>query len=469
MSIEKSNRRDFLKHASMATVGLALPNSMEEKMGENAPKNAHILRGPLKDKVRVGLIGVGMRGRNHLELLIQRLDCEVIALCDVDPKALAESQTMLTKASKSKATEYGSKGDRDYRRMLDTEKLDAVIIATPWEFHSEQAIYAMKKGVYVGTEVCGGFSLDECWELVNTHESTGTNLFFLENVCYRRDIMAVMNMVRQGMFGEILHTEGGYQHDLREVKFNDGINPYGGGVEFGDKGFSEAKWRTNHSVHRNGDLYPTHGIGPVAMMMDINRGNRFQFLTSVASKARGLHDYIVKHPKGGKTHPNAEVEFKLGDIVTTLIKCNNGETVMLSHDTNVARPYSLGFRVQGTKGLWMDVNKSLYMEGVSKKPHSWELADDYLKKYDHPLWKKYEKDAEGAGHGGMDFFVLNSFIECVKGNEPAQIDVYDAATWLSITPLSEASIATGSSPQAFPDFTRGRWMKKKNDFATGAF
>jgi predicted dehydrogenase len=463
MSIEKSNRRNFFKQASLATMSLAMPNV------EKAPKNVNILRGPLKEKIRIGIIGTGMRGRNHLELLIQRLDCESVALCDVDPKALAESQVMLSKAGKSKATEYGSKGDKDYRRMLDTEKLDAVIIATPWEFHSEQAIYAMKKGVYVGTEVCGGFSLDECWELVNTHEETGTHLFFLENVCYRRDIMAVLNMVKQGMFGEILHTEGGYQHDLREVKFNDGVNPYGGGVEFGDKGFSEAKWRTNHSVHRNGDLYPTHGVGPVAMMMDINRGNRFQFLTSMASKSRGLHEYIVKHPKGGKTHPNADVEFKLGDVVTTLIKCNNGETVMLSHDTNVARPYSLGFRVQGTKGLWMDVNKSLYIEGVSKQPHRWETAENYLQQYDHPLWKKYEKDAEGAGHGGMDFFVLNAFIECVKRQEPAQIDVYDAATWLSITPLSEASIATGSSPQSFPDFTRGRWMKKKNGFGVGEF
>ncbi len=477
MSINNTNRRGFLKNASLATMGLALPNQNTADATQNPSlesfviqkeQNEKILRGGIKDKIRIGLIGVGMRGRNHLELLLLRTDCEVVALCDVDPNALLESQKMVAKANKAKAVDY-NKGEQDYRRMIDTEKLDAVIIATPWEFHSEQAIYAMRKGVYAGCEVCGGFSLDECWELVNAHEETGTHLFFLENVCYRRDVMAILNMVKQGLFGELLHTEGGYQHDLREVKFNDGVKPYGGGVEFGEKGFSEAKWRTGHSVHRNGDLYPTHGVGPVAMMMDINRGNRFQFLTSVASKSRGLHEYIINHPKGGKNHPNADVEFKLGDVVTTIIKCNNGETVMLSHDTNVARPYSLGFRVQGTKGLWMDVNKSLYIEGTSKQPHRWELADTYLKQYDHPLWKKYEKEAEGAGHGGMDFFVLNAFIEGVKRNEPAQIDVYDAATWLSITPLSEASIATGSSPQSFPDFTRGRWMKKKNEFGKGEF
>ena len=207
-------------------------------------------------------------------------------ICDIDPKALAESQKMIAEAGKKAAAAYGEKGERDFLRMLDKEKLDAVIIATPWEWHTEQAIACMKRGIYTGSEVCGGFSLDECWELVNTHEETGAHLFFLENVCYRRDIMAVMNMVKQNMFGEILHLEGGYQHDLREVKFNDGINPYGGGVEFGDKGFSEAKWRTNHSLHRNGDLYPTHGVGPVAMMIDINRGNRFVHLTSTSSKSR---------------------------------------------------------------------------------------------------------------------------------------------------------------------------------------
>ena len=455
MTLKKTNRRTFLQHASVASIALTMPLK-DSKMPE-------LLRGSVKEKIRIGFIGTGLRGRDHLELVLARPDCDVISLCDIDVKALEESVKLIETAHKPTVKTYGEKGEQDYRRMIDVEKLDAVIIATPWDFHSEQAIYAMKHGVYVGSEVCGGFSLDECWELVNTHEQTGTHMFFLENVCYRRDMMAVMNMVKQNMFGEILHVEGGYQHDLREVKFNDGINPYGGGVEFGEKGFSEAKWRTAHSVHRNGDLYPTHGVGPIAMMTDINRGNRFLFLTSIASKSRGLHDYIVKHPKGGTTHPNAQVEFKLGDVVTTFIKCSNGETVLLSHDTNVARPYSLGFRVQGTKGLFMDVNKSVYIEGESK-PHQWDTADKYLKKYDHPLWKKYEKDAEGAGHGGMDFFVINAFIECVKRNEPAHIDVYDAATWLSITPLSEASIATGSSPQPFPDFTRGRWMKKRNTF-----
>ncbi len=255
------------------------------------------------------------------------------------------------------------------------------------------------------------------------------------------------------------------EHDLREVKFNDGKQPYGGGVEFGDKGFSEAKWRTQHSVNRNGDLYPTHGVGPLAMMVDINRGNRFVSLVSYASKTRGLHNYIVN--KGGENHPNAKVRFKLGDVVTTMIKTQNEETILLQHDTSLPRPYSLGFRVQGTKGLWMDVNKSLYIEDVSKDAHKWEDAKPYLEKYDHPLWKKFANDTVGAGHGGMDFFVLHQFVEAIKQNKPTTMDVYDAAVWCAITPLSEQSIALGGANVDFPDFTKGQWMYRKNNFAIG--
>jgi hypothetical protein len=199
--------------------------------------------------------------------------------------------------------------------------------------------------------------------------------------------MAVLNMVRQGVLGEMIHVEGGYQHDLRAVKFNSGIpgKPYGDGVEFGAKGWSESKWRTQHSVRRNGELYPSHGIGPCAMWLDINRGNRFTQLTSYASKARGLANYVAKQSKAD--HPNAQVKFALGDVVQTRIQCANGETVLLTHDTSLPRPYSLGFRVQGTQGLWMDVNKSIYIEGRSPKPHLWEPAQAWLDQYDHPLWK----------------------------------------------------------------------------------
>ena len=266
----------------------------------------------------------------------------------------------------------------------------------------------------------------------------------------------------QGLFGELVHLQCGYQHDLRHVKFNDGKQPYGGGVEFGEKGFSEARWRTLHSVKRNGDLYPTHGVGPVAEYLDINRGNRFVSLTSTATKSRGLHRYIVEH--GGEDHPNADVRFKLGDVITTVIQTALGESIVVSHDTNLPRPYSLGFRVQGTNGLWMDLNDGIYLEGKSPD-HQWEPAGPYLEKYDHPLWKKYAPLAEGAGHGGMDFFVLHAFVESIKAEAPTPLDAYDAAAWSAVSPLSEQSIAAGSAPQLFPDFTRGKWLTRTPVFA----
>jgi len=323
----------------------------------------------------------------------------------------------------------------------------------------------MKAGKYAGVEVSAANTMEECWDLVNTYEATGVPCMILENVCYRRDVMAIMNMVRQDMFGELIHMECGYQHDLREVKFNNGKQVYGGGVEFGENAISEAKWRTQHSVHRNGDLYPTHGIGPVAVYANINRGNRFLSLTSTASKARGLHNHVVA--QGGRDHPNAKVEFKLGDVITTVIRTQNGESIIVSHDTNLPRPYSLGFRVQGTEGIWMDVNQSLYIQGVSERAHTWEKAAPYLEKYDHPLWKKYAEMATGSGHGGMDFFVDHAFVESIKRGVDTPLDAYDAAAWSAISPLSEASIAAGSAPQAFPDFTRGMWMNRKPVFALG--
>ncbi len=425
--------------------------------------NPTILFAAKQAKVRLGFIGVGLRGRDHLELCLQRDDVDIIAFADPDTKnALPEAQQLLAKYGRKKAVEY-AKGDEDFLQLLKRDDIDAVIISTPWEWHIIQAVAAVKAGKIPAVEVCGALDLQECWDIVDAVEETEVPLFVMENVCYRRDVMAVLNMARQGLFGELLHLQGGYQHDLREVKFNDGKQPYGGGVEFGDKGFSEAKWRTNHSVKRNGELYPTHGLGPVAVMTDVNRGNRLIALSSVATKARGLHKYVVD--KGGANHPNAQVDFKLGDIVTTSIQTANGETIILSHDTNSPRPYSLNFRVQGTKGLWMDDFNSIYIEGKSPRAHVWEKDEAYIKAYDHALWKKYENQAEGAGHGGMDFFVINSFIESIKRRAPFAMDVYDLATWYAITPLSENSIAQGGSLQQIPDFTRGKWLNRKPIFA----
>ncbi len=414
-------------------------------------------------KLRMAIIGVGLRGQDHLELLLRRDDVEIAAICDVDARMLKDATATIVKMGKKMPTIYT--GDNlAWKKLVEKEKIDAVIIATPWEWHKPMVVGCIEAGIkYVGTEVILGISLQDHWDVVKAAEKYNAHVMMLENVCYRRDVMAVLNMVRQGIFGELIHLQGGYQHDLREVKFNNGIEPYGHGVEFGEKGFSEAKWRTEHSIHRNGDLYPTHGIGPIANYININRGNRFISLNSFSSKSRGLHNHIVKG--GGENHPNAKINFMLGDVVTTNIKCANGETILLEHDTSLPRPYSLGFRVQGTEGLWMDVNNGIYIEGKSAKPHRWDAAKEWLDKYDHPLWIKYSKDAEGAGHGGMDFFVVNSFVESAKRKIPTALDVYDAATWSAISPLSENSIELGNETVEFPDFTGGQWMYRKPIFS----
>ncbi len=416
-------------------------------------------------KVKCGFIGVGARGLGTLSLALLRKDVLVTAICDIDPITTEKAVKMVTDAGQAKPILFTA-GNQDYKKLLDHIDVDVVFICTPWEWHTPMSVDAMLAGKAVACEVAGAMSVDECWQMVRTYGKTLTPFMIMENVCYRRDVMAVLNMVRKDVFGEMIHLEGGYQHDLREVKFNDGVNYYGGGVEFGEKGYSESKWRTSHSVHRNGELYPTHGIGPIGSILNNNRGNRFEYLTSMASKARGLHKFVTEHPKGGANHPNAKVNFRLGDVVTTNIMTANGESITLTHDTNLPRPYSLGFRVQGTKGLWMDVNKSIYIEGKSPS-HKWEAADVYLKENDHPLWKKYEADASGAGHGGMDWFVLNAFLEAYKNNDPMPLDVYDHASWAVITCLSEQSIALGGEPQIFPDFTDGKWMNRKPIFALG--
>jgi predicted dehydrogenase len=448
-------RRKFVQNSLMAATAISIIPSSRLMANEDK-------------KARLAFIGVGLRGQNHLDNALRRADVEVVAICDVDERMLGMATEVVKKSGKAMPLIF--KGDPyAYRKLLELKNIDGIIIATPWEWHNPMIMDALQAGIkYIGTEVILGITLEDHWKIVREAEKQKAHVTMLENVCYRRDVMAVMNMVRQGVFGELIHLQGGYQHDLRGVKFNNGVDPYDSGAEFGDKGFSEAKWRTNHSVHRNGDLYPTHGIGPVAQMLDINKGNRFLSLSSFSTKSRGLHEYIVA--KGGTNHPNAKVEFKLGDVVTTHIKCANGETILLEHDTNLPRPYSLGFRVQGTKGLWMDLNHSIYIEGQAAKPHTWDDAKSWLDKYDHPLWARWSKETENAGHGGMDFFVLHGFVEAIKRRVATPMDVYDAACWSAITPLSEQSIELGNQTVEFPDFTGGQWMYRKNDFAlTDAF
>ena len=451
-------RREFISNTALTGAGLSMVSSAGLAMNSFS-----------SDRVSIGMIGVGLRGQNHLEEFLLSGDVDIPAIADPDERMVADALKLFEKYNRALPQVY-SNGDHDYKRLLDRNDLDAVMISTPWEWHIPQGIDAIKAGKKVGMEVCGGTSLQERWDIVNASEKYKIPVMMMENVCYRRDVLAILHMVRQGLFGELVHARGGYEHDLRGVLFNDGVTPYNSGVEFGENGYSEAKWRTNHYVNRNAELYPTHGLGPIANLFDINRGNRITYLSSMSSKTLGLNKYIKEHPKGGSDHPNAKVKFKQGDVVTTQMTCANGETILLTHDTSLQRPYNLGFRVQGTEGLWEDYGWGeadqgwIYSEKLMEHKHRWESSEKWIKEYDHPLWKRWEKSAEGAGHGGMDFFVDRAFIECLKRDVDFPLDVYDLATWYAVTPLSEKSIAENGKQVRVPDFTNGKWKTRKPVF-----
>ncbi len=436
-----SNRRAFLRNSAIIGAGLAVPIPFTE--AGSLSKNS---------KINIAFIGVGKRGRRHLANFSAINEVEITAICDIDSDAVSEAQIILQNSGRDRVTTY-TKSDYSFLDLLNRTDIDGVIIATPWLWHTKMAMATMKARKYAGVEVSAANTIEECWDLVNTYEETGMPCMILENVAFRRDVMAVRNMVKEGLFGEIVHARCGYLHSLLMVKFNEDL-------KFGKGSKGEARWRTQHSLKRNADIYPTHGLGPVATMLDINRGNRFLYITSMASKAVGLKDY--NEEQGGKDHPNAKLPWTLGDIVTSTIKTSNGETIIITHDCNLPRPYSLDFRIQGTDGL-IDFDKShqrIFVEGVTTD-HHWDEFKVWQEKYDHILWKKYEEQAAGSGHGGMDFFIAREFVNAIKEQRQPVLDVYDAAAWSAITPLSEASIAQNSIPQYFPDFTRGNWINRK--------
>lgn len=395
-----------------------------------------------KNKLSIGVIGLGGRGRLHLSTLLGMNDVEVPAICDLSDERMQMSMDLITASGAKEAEKY-----EDYRKLLERDDIDGVIIATRTS-QFEIAMEAMKAGKYVGTEVGGASSIYECWELVKTSEKTGVPCMLLENCCYGRDEMAIFNMVKKGIFGSLAHCQCGYEHYVRDMV---------------GESFKDISIIPNHYADRNCDTYPTHGLGPVAKLLDINKGNRFMTLTSMASKARGLHEWAIDNL--GQDHPMSEIVFAKGDIITTLIKCARGETILIVNDTVLPRPYSRNNRVQGTKAIWMEDNNSIHIAGKSPED-KWESFDSYRETYDHPLWKEYQKlikegqesQHEIVGHGGMDYLVIRSFVESVKEGGPVPIDVYDAVTWRVVTVLSEQSIALGSSPVAFLDFTNGKWM-----------
>lgn len=401
-----------------------------------------------KDSCRMAVIGLGGRGHSMMEVLMNVPGVHVVAVCDVIEERLDAG----LKTAKARCAEgYDVHAYTDYHEMLEIEELDGVYVATTWITHIPISIDCMKAGVNVGVEVGGAASIEECWSLIRASQETGKFCMLMENCCYDRKEMAVYNMVKQGIFGEIVHCEGGYRHDLRDEIVLGRENKHGRLVNF---------------MHRNGELYPTHEIGPIAKLLKINKGNRFVSLVSVASKQRGLNEWI-KNVKG-EDYDLYGYDFKCGDVVTTILKCANGETVTINHDCSLPRPYSREYTVQGTKAVFKeapdDGNGSIYIDGVSPQ-HKWEdFNEKYADKYLHPLWKKYDAEKIKAGHGGMDYLILLAFADSIMNETKPPIDTIDTATWMVITALSEQSVALGGTAVAFPDFTNGMWINRDNDF-----
>jgi hypothetical protein len=396
----------------------------------------------MKDTITIGLVGCGNRGLSLLKTcILPRRDVQVAAVCDV-----YEDRQKAAADEVEKAGQGRPRMTADYQDILAMPAIDGVIIASGWAPHTDIACGAMRAGIYSACEVAGAYSLDDCWRLVHTYEETGIPCMLLENCCYGRYELMVLNMVRQGIFGEIVHCAGGYHHDLRRPLAESRENRH---------------YRLDDYLYRNCENYPTHELGPIARVLDINRGNRMLRLNSVASKAAGLHEFILSRNKGNSEE--AKKTIAQGDIVTTVITCARGETILLTLDTTLPRAYSRGFEVRGTRGMFFEDNRSIFLEGEHNSFEFnsrglWGNADSYFEQYEHPVWKAYLDEGIKGGHDGMDWLEFTAFFDAVRRGEPVPIDVYDMAAWMSITCLSEDSIAAGGAPTAIPDFTNGKWM-----------
>jgi len=397
------------------------------------------------EKTKIGVVGLGGRGFGLTKVVAAMEDVEIVAVCDV-----YEDRVRRTVDGVREIAGYEPRGLTNHHDLLNIDEIKGVLVPTSWISHIPVALDCMRAGKLSASEVGGAYAVDDCWELIRTYEATHTPAMLLENCNYGRDELMVLNMVRKGIFGEVVHCQGGYRHDLRF------------GLAHNREPDREMRhYRQAEYLYRNCDNYPTHDLGPIAKILDINRGNRMLTLTSTASCARGLHDHIAR--TDGPEYPLANRTWNQGDIVTTVIKCANGETISLVLDTTLPRPYSRNFQVHGTRAVFTEDNHSLFIEGEAdhEKPWKeyWGNVESYYEKYDHPIWKGY--DPNKGGHGGMDYLVLRGFIDAVRQGSEPPIDVYDMAAWMSVTPLSEESIALGGHPVAVPDFTRGKWFRKR--------
>jgi hypothetical protein len=399
------------------------------------------LTAPRLDVIRWGLVGIGARGLSHVEQLLRLEGCEVTALCDPHGPALARGLDAVIKAGRARPAAHGD-GPDAWRRLVDRPDVDAVLISTPWSLHVPMAVGTLRAGKHAFVEVPAAVTLDECWQLVETAESTRRHCMMLENVCYGREELMVLHMCRKQLFGELTHAEAAYIHDLREQEKE---------IDWGT-----GSWRVPEYARRNGNVYPTHGLGPVAQYLNINRGDRFTRLVSMSSPALGYQRYAAREFPPDSIR-NRE-KYICGDMNTSLVQTSLGRTVLVQHDVATPRPYTRLNFVQGTSGAFGGFPNRIMIEGRGE-PHRWDTdMTKWYAEFDHPLWTKVgEAAVKAGGHGGMDFVMLWRIVQCLREGLPLDQDVYDAATWSAIAPASEQSVAKGGAPIDLPDFTRGAW------------
>ncbi len=397
----------------------------------------------MKETVKLGYIGLGRRGTGMLQSCFGVMnDVEIVALCDLKQEKMERAAAFLTEKGKPSPAMY-----TDYKELLKREDIDAVAIMTGWQPHIPIAIDSLLAGKYTAMEVGGAYDINDCYKLIEAHESTGAPLMMLENCCYGRRELATLRMVKEGLFGELVHCAGAYHHHLVAEDL----------LKVVDGELDTEHYRLQEYVYRNGEQYPTHELGPISKVLSLGRGNRMVTLSSFASKQRGLAEYM-KNMK--EDHPLKGKDIKQGDIVNTVITCAGGETILLTLDTTLIRPYySRDFEVRGTKGCCIEnqrANATYILEGMKEGVYNNE--QEFFKAHDHPLHYEYVRAGERGGHGGIDWLVVRAFIEAVKNGTDTPINAYDTAAWLAVTPLSEESIAKGGAPVPFPDFTGGKWM-----------
>jgi predicted dehydrogenase len=442
-------RRGFLNTVALTTAagtagGCVRNNNDKAGVRSSSGPTVMGLVVPRMGVVRAGLIGVGRRGTVLTDLLCRIDGVEIKAICDTRQEALDRAMRIVAEHGKP-APRPVTGDDHAYRSMLERDEVDIVLIAAPWRWHAPIAVDVMEAGIHALVEVPVATTVEECWQLVDTAERTQKNCMMMENVCYGREELMVLNMVRQGIFGELLHGEAAYIHDLRR--------------QMKEMTHKAGSWCTDWHTRRNGNLYPTHGLGPIAQYMGINRGDRFDYLTSVSSPAAGRKAYARREFPA--SHERNSLDYICGDMNTSLIKTVRGRSIMVQHDTTTPRPYTRHNMIQGTRGVFCGFpgRIALDTEDDSDSSHHWDRdMDAWYARYEHPLWQQIRAEAERAGgHGGRDFVMLWRVVYCLRNGEALDQDVYDGAAWSVVSPLSADSVADRGNSKTIPDFTRGAW------------